>query len=153
RPARMDGARIRAQIEAHGVTRVIAPPALCARLAEVGAPGVRAIFTGGGPVFPNLWRALHLAAPDARLCAVYGSTEAEPIAHIDYDEIGDDDWAAMARGEGLVAGRPIPEATLRFDGREIEVAGPHVNRGYLDPNDDAGAKVLSGGRLWHRTGD
>lgn len=153
RPGAMDGARLRGQIALHAATRVVAPPALCARLAEAPAPGLRAVFTGGGPVFPNLWRALRAAAPAARLCAIYGSTEAEPIAHVDWDEIADTDWAAMAEGAGLLAGRPVPEAKLEIRDGEIEVAGAHVNRGYLDPADDAETKTVRDGELWHRTGD
>jgi olefin beta-lactone synthetase len=153
RPARMSGARLRRQIAAHGVTRVLAPPALCARIADGSHLDVRGIFTGGGPVFPNLWRKLREAAPKAQLCAIYGSTEAEPIAHVDWDEISSADWRAMAAGEGLLAGKPIPEIALGFDGDEIEVAGPHVNRGYLDSADNATTKVARDGLLWHRTGD
>jgi acyl-coenzyme A synthetase/AMP-(fatty) acid ligase len=153
RPAGMSGARLRRQIAAHGVTRVLAPPALCAQLADGSSLDVRAIFTGGGPVFPNLWRKLREAAPGARLCAIYGSTEAEPIAHVEWDEISSGDWRAMANGAGLLAGRPIAEIALGFDADEIEVAGPHVNRGYLNSADDAATKVIRDGVLWHRTGD
>ncbi len=153
KPARLDGARLRRQMAASKVNRVVAPPALCARLAQAPMPNLTTIFTGGGPVFPNLWRELRTAAPKARICAVYGSTEAEPIAHIDMDEIADEDWDAMASGDGLLAGYPIPEIAINFADREIEVSGPHVNRGYLDRGDDAATKVARDGQLWHRTGD
>ncbi len=153
KPARLDGARLRRQMAASKVNRVVAPPALCALLARAPLPDLGAIFTGGGPVFPNLWHELRSAAPKARICAVYGSTEAEPIAHIDMDEIANEDWHAMARGEGLLAGYPIPEIGIDFANREIEVSGPHVNRGYLDRVDDAATKVARDGLIWHRTGD
>lgn len=153
RPAQLDGAWLRRQIAENRVNRIVAPPALCARLADAPLSNVEAIFTGGGPVFPNLWRSLHAAAPEARICAVYGSTEAEPIAYVDMDEIEDEDWRAMSHGEGLLAGHPIPEIALGFEDHEIEVAGPHVNRGYLDPADDASTKVARDGLIWHRTGD
>jgi acyl-coenzyme A synthetase/AMP-(fatty) acid ligase len=155
RPGRLDPERLRAQIQTHRVNRVVAPPAVCARLIEQapGPLGVEAIFTGGGPVFPNLLKGLHAAAPDAAIHAVYGSTEAEPIAHIRFDHIGDAEWSAMAAGAGLLAGRPIPEATIALRDGEIMVAGPHVNRGYLDSRDDASTKIMEDGVLWHRTGD
>ena len=153
RPGRMDGARLRQQIVSHGVTRVIAPPALCQRLAEAPPTDIRAIFTGGGPVFPNLWHSLRAAAPRARICAVYGSTEAEPIAHIDWDEITNADWEAMANGAGLLAGRPIAEIALALNGAEIEVAGAHVNSGYLNSADNSATKEKRDSVLWHRTGD
>ena len=155
RPARLDSGRLARQIAEHRVRRVIAPPAVCARLAEApdGLADLSAVFTGGGPVYPNLLKALHAAAPRAALHAVYGSTEAEPIAHIRFDEIGALEWAAMAEGAGLLAGRAIPEAQVAVREGEIEVAGPHVIRGYLDPSDDASTKRLRDGVLWHRTGD
>jgi acyl-coenzyme A synthetase/AMP-(fatty) acid ligase len=153
RPARLDGRRLAAQMATHGVNRVVAPPAVCARLTAQRLNGLDAVFTGGGPVFPNLLHALHAAAPAAALHAVYGSTEAEPIAHIDLNAIGEPDWRAMSDGEGLLAGAPIPEARIAIHDREIEVAGPHVNRGYLDPRDDISTKRTRGDALWHRTGD
>jgi acyl-coenzyme A synthetase/AMP-(fatty) acid ligase len=153
KPAGMNGARLRRQILRHRINRVIAPPALCARIAQAPCPSLAAIFTGGGPVFPDLWRALTVSAPNARICAVYGSTEVEPISHVDWRDITDADWTAMAAGAGLLAGRPIPEIALAFDNHEIEVAGPHVNRSYHDPALNAGVKILRNGRIWHRTGD
>jgi acyl-coenzyme A synthetase/AMP-(fatty) acid ligase len=153
KPARMNGARLRRQIVRHQINRVIAPPALCARIAEAPCPSLTAIFTGGGPVFPDLWRTLSVSAPNARICAVYGSTEAEPIAHIDWRDIADADWTAMAAGGGLLAGRPIPEIALAFRDHEIEVAGPHVNATYHDRASNAGVKIARNGRIWHRTGD
>jgi acyl-coenzyme A synthetase/AMP-(fatty) acid ligase len=155
RPARLDGARLSEQVREHRINRVVAPPAVCARLVQASEElnGLDAIFTGGGPVFPNLLHALHAAAPRARLHAVYGSTEAEPIAHTAFDDISDADWRAMAAGEGLLAGTPVPEARVAIRDGEIQVAGPHVNRGYLDPRHDAATKQTRDGVLWHRTGD
>lgn len=155
RPAKLDGARLRRQMATHRVNRIVAPPAVVARIVE-GAeamPKLEAIFTGGGPVFPNLLRAAAKAAPGATMHAVYGSTEAEPIAHVRMDQIGDADWEAMATGGGLLAGKPIPEISVELRDHEVFVAGPHVNGGYLDAVDDVSTKSLRDGVLWHRTGD
>ncbi len=155
RPAKLSGARLRAQIAAHRVNRVVAPPAVCARVAD-GAQQmeqIEAVFTGGGPVFPNLLHAIARAAPRAAVHAVYGSTEAEPIAHIEMKEITAADWEAMAHGEGLLAGTPIAEIAVEIRDHELFVAGPHVNRGYLDPTDDRSTKCIKGDKMWHRTGD
>jgi acyl-coenzyme A synthetase/AMP-(fatty) acid ligase len=155
RPAQLDGAALRRQMVRHKANRIIAPPAVCARIAEKAKPmtSVTAIFTGGGPVFPNLLHALARAAPSAAVHAVYGSTEAEPIAHVALDEIADADWEAMSQGAGLLAGRPIPEIEVDLRDHEIFVAGPHVNQGYLNPDDDRTTKSRIEGKLWHRTGD
>jgi acyl-CoA synthetase (AMP-forming)/AMP-acid ligase II len=59
----------------------------------------------------------------------------------------------MADGAGLLAGMPISQARIEIVDHEIQVAGPHVNRGYLDPTQDASTKVARDDILWHRTGD
>ena len=155
RPAQLNGGKLREQIAEHQVNRISAPPAGVARIVEGAAAdrAIKAIFTGGGPVFPNLLRAAVRAAPAANIHAVYGSTEAEPIAHLSLKDIADADWQAMAEGAGLLAGTPIPEIKVEIRDHEVFVAGPHVNRGYLDPADDRATKAIRDGLLWHRTGD
>jgi acyl-coenzyme A synthetase/AMP-(fatty) acid ligase len=155
RPAKLKGEKLRRQIEDYRVNRIVAPPAVVARIAEDAAPmpSLLAVFTGGGPVFPNLLRATERAVPRAAIHAVYGSTEAEPIAHVEMKDINDADWTAMAEGKGLLAGKPIPEIEVDIRDHEVFVAGEHVNEGYLDPTDDASTKSRRDGKLWHRTGD
>ena len=155
RPAQLDGGKLREQILRHRVNRIVAPPAVVARIAEGAVPmsQLQAVFTGGGPVFPNLLHAIARAAPSAEVHAVYGSTEAEPIAHLALKDISEADWAAMAGGAGLLAGSPIAEIKVEIRGHEVFVAGLHVNRGYLDPADDLSTKSIRDGVLWHRTGD
>jgi acyl-coenzyme A synthetase/AMP-(fatty) acid ligase len=155
RPAQLDGGKLRQQILDHRVNRIVAPPAVCARIAE-GAdpmPNLEAIFTGGGPVFPNLLHDLERLAPNAAIHAVYGSTEAEPIAHVKLEDISEADWQSMANGKGLLAGKPISEISVELRDNEVFVSGRHVNEGYLDPADDVSTKSRKDGRLWHRTGD
>lgn len=155
RPAKLNGERLRQQIDNHRANRIVAPPSVVARIAEESPPllGIDAVFTGGGPVFPNLLRAAQRSAPKAAIHAVYGSTEAEPIAHVELREIEPADWDAMASGAGLLAGKPIPEIEVELRDHEVFVAGPHVNEGYLDPADDKSTKSIREGTLWHRTGD
>ena len=149
-----DVGAIVAHMRRHRVTRALLPPALCERLVECeDPPPLRAIFTGGGPVLPDLMARMNAVWPDAEIVAVYGSTEAEPIAHLRVSEIGQEDWAAMRAGGGLLAGTPIPQIELDIRDDEIVVTGEHVNKGYLDPAHDASNKVTRDGRTWHRTGD
>jgi acyl-CoA synthetase (AMP-forming)/AMP-acid ligase II len=131
RPARVDAALLAERMRAHGVERIVASPALLANLVTAlrarGAtlPALRLIASGGAPVMPPLADALRAVAPNARVLAVYGSTEAEPIAILDTgasapatttaaaaddaDADADDtaaDRAAMRAGAGLLAGTP-----------------------------------------------
>lgn len=180
RAASYDPAPVLAQCAAHGVTRFTASPAFLARLTERPHPAlarISRIVTGGGPLFPDVLAQLRHAMPRAALTAVYGSTEAEPIAHRDIP--GDDAEAATAaaRGQGLLAGAPdaavhcavIPEAAMPVGALspeafaaleappgvagEVVVAGAHVVRHYVNGVGEAESKLRVGDRVWHRTGD
>src|SRR5439155_22439109 len=65
-------------------------------------------------VFPRMLDAIAGAAPNASVVAVYGSTEAEPIAEIDRRDISAEDRAAMTQGAGLLTGRPAASIQLRI---------------------------------------
>ena len=117
-------------------------------------------------------------APNADVVAVYGSTEAEPIAHITDREMSEADRRAMLAGKGLLAGVPVSSIQLRilrdswgrpvgpFDAEEfvkhclppdqpgeIVVSGGHVLPGYLHGVGDEETKFRVDGMVWHRTGD
>jgi acyl-CoA synthetase (AMP-forming)/AMP-acid ligase II len=141
-------------INDNGVRRVLAPPAICELIAaSPSSLELDAIFTGGGPVFPDLLLKLAQKLPRADIVSVYGSTEAEPIAHQSVAEVSSADWAGMRNGAGLLAGAPVAEIRLRLIDDEIVVTGTHVNKSYLDGVGDAQAKPLIEGEIWHRTGD
>jgi acyl-CoA synthetase (AMP-forming)/AMP-acid ligase II len=182
-PGAIDAAVLVGQIEREGVARMAASPALFERLIEHGERtgatmrGLRKLFTGGAPVFPRTLESLRRVAPEATIAAVYGSTEAEPIAHLDAREIQQRDLDAMAAGAGLLAGRLEPCIDLRVIGHrdgpiaamtgedfatlvlspdeagEIVVAGDHVLQGYWQGRGDEETKFRVAGRVWHRTGD
>jgi len=183
RPGSIDPAPVLRQIVTHRVTRCVASPAFFERLLEgPDAAGSLAtltrIYTGGAPVFPGLLQRLQRTMPRARVAAVYGSTEAEPIADIDWNDISTDDLHEMFCGGGLLAGRPVPDIDLRiienqwgralapvaaadFAGLclsnrrpgEIIVHGGHVLGGYLGGVGDDQTKWRVGDGVWHRTGD
>ncbi len=172
------------QVLAHSVTSSVASPAFFECLARHCAgrgltlPSFRKLFTGGAPVFPRLLDQMQVMAPAADVVAVYGSTEAEPIAHVSRAEIRPEDLRAMLDGRGLLAGVPVPSIDLRilrdqwgtpvgpysrqeFDAAccpagqpgEIVASGEHVLGGYLHGRGDEETKFRVGGAVWHRTGD
>ncbi|HEX4948836.1 MAG TPA: AMP-binding protein [Blastocatellia bacterium] len=183
-PGKIDPAPVVQQIQRMKPHSTAASPAFLERIADyclrrqIQLISFQKIFTGGAPVFPRLLDKLHKVAPNARIVAVYGSTEAEPMAEIARDEMSDDDLQAMWRGRGLLTGRPVPEIQLRilrkqwgtpiteltqaeFDAAcldvnepgEIVVTGDHVLSGYLHGQGDEETKFRVGGKVWHRTGD
>jgi acyl-CoA synthetase (AMP-forming)/AMP-acid ligase II len=183
RPGSIDPEPVLSQIRRWSPVRTVASPALLARLAshclETGErlDSLTHIWTGGGPVSVRLMDRLAIVAPRARVSAVYGSTEAEPIALIDRDAIADGDRRSIRDGRGLPAGQPVSSISVRiladrgvapvgpftleefdraaapagFPG-EIVVSGDHVLGGYLNGSDEANKFTVDGTR-WHRTGD
>ncbi|SMX45697.1 AMP-binding protein [Actibacterium lipolyticum] len=154
RPDQLSAPRLAHWIKETRATRALLPPALCETLAQADIPpGLHTVFTGGGPVFPDVVAALKKQRPGLRVVSVYGSTEAEPIAELDWADIDDALLSRMAQGGGLLAGAPVEAARLRIVDDEIQVAGAHVNDGYLDPAMNSDTKVRDGDVIWHRTGD
>ena len=145
---------LKAFIKTHKITRALVPPILCEALADIsGPPTLRAIFTGGGPVFPDLLKRLNQSYPQADIVSVYGSTEAEPISHAHFKDLTPVHFEKMKSGAGLFAGTPISEISLRLEEKEILVSGDHVNKGYMNGVGDAENKRKIDGLIWHRTGD
>jgi olefin beta-lactone synthetase len=136
------------------------------------------LFTGGAPVFPGLLKRLQAQMPESAIVAVYGSTEAEPIAEIPLSQISAKDFVKMADGEGLLAGAVIDDIQCKIIrdlwgtplkpmtqkqfyacqnskkiAGEIVVHGEHVLKKYLDGFGDLENKFAVDGEIWHRTGD
>jgi acyl-coenzyme A synthetase/AMP-(fatty) acid ligase len=177
RPSEADGRRLLAQIEAAGVTCSTLSPWLLRAAAAAGEDGaamrgVRRIATGGAPISADDVAAVKRAAPNAGLHILYGSTEVEPIAHLVAAEM-----PAAGEGGGVCVGTlaaGLEHRLIRIsrepvklgsggwsewevpDDRpgELVVAGEHVCANYYR-NDEAfrRAKIVDGGRVWHRTGD
>ncbi|HYE72207.1 MAG TPA: AMP-binding protein [Blastocatellia bacterium] len=183
-PGAIESEPLVAQIQKYKSHSTAASPALLERIADycqqhkITLDCFQKIFTGGAPVFPRLLDKLHSVAPQADVTAVYGSTEAEPIAEIAQCEIASSDRAAMHSGKGLLAGMPVPQIQLRiirdqwgtrihpllqtefddvslpeFEAGEIVVSGDHVLPGYLHGSGDEETKFRVGNQVWHRTGD
>ncbi len=184
RPGFIDSHRVARQIERYHPTRSGGSPAFYERLLTVSqnekSPLLpfQKIYTGGAPVFPSLLEKIQEAAPQANVVAVYGSTEAEPISHIDWKQISSDDLKAMRSGKGLLVGQPVPQIEVailhdqwgqslglltasEFENKrvplvqsgEICVTGEHVLKGYLNGQGDSETKFKVDDKTWHRTGD
>lgn len=183
RPGAVQAEAVLKQIDRHAVVRSTGSPAFYQRLAEQcerearKLSPLRQIYTGGAPVFPDLLERLQRLMPEGGPVTVYGSTEAEPIAHLAYCDVNAADRAAMKQGAGLPVGKPVRQICLRIVdpdriavGRmsadaferarcaadvpgEILVAGDHVLQGYVNPADDSETKLRVGEAVWHRTGD
>lgn len=183
RPGAIDPVPVLQAMRACGVTRASGSPAffrqLCEGLTETASPELKHLHTGGAPVTPRMMLDYaRLMAPHCGVTAVYGSTEAEPIAELSAMELDDPALAGPEAGYGLPAGRPVAAVELRLlavtdtpppfrlsatelaarcvepgEIGEITVSGAHVLDGYLDGVGDEQTKLEVDGVRWHRTGD
>jgi acyl-CoA synthetase (AMP-forming)/AMP-acid ligase II len=180
----VDAALVVHALRRGGVMRTTASPAFLERVVDyclrqrLTLEMLRRVYTGGAPVFPRTLARIQQVCPNALVTAVYGSTEAEPIAQIDYHAMTPRDLTSMVAGRGLLAGTPEPCLHVRILGArwgqpvaplnaaefaaacqptgepgEIVVSGAHVLKGYLHGIGDEQTKFRVADTLWHRTGD
>lgn len=141
---------------------------------------LRRVVTGGAPISKDNVKDFKSIAPDSDVWVLYGSTEVEPMAHIEAKEMlslpENPDHEIVE--EGVNVGHISEDLEYKFikifkepveykDGlwEEIEVAdgqvgefivtGDHVCRDYYNnPGAFKKAKIKDDlGRVWHRTGD
>lgn len=141
---------------------------------------VRGVVAGGAPVPPRLLTLLQRCCPNARgaIEVLFGSTEAEPVATIEADEVLAETARETERGRGNCVGRPVADVEVkvvrprrgpwtlgpggwgdvevaRGDVGEVLVTGDHVQRDYYRNPAAVLENKLTGpdGRVWHRMGD
>jgi len=169
----VDAARVLRQMKAHGVTTCTASPPFFDRLAETidpqAPPSLRRLLTGGAPVSDAQLRAWRRALPDPEILVVYGSTEAEPVAHLTAEERLHAVNDLRPRTPGYCVGHPSPRVqakVIRLGGSldqelpageigELVVTGDHVSRDYYrNPQAVQEHKIADpSGAVWHRMGD
>jgi acyl-CoA synthetase (AMP-forming)/AMP-acid ligase II len=180
RVAQVEPSAILRQMENHGVTTCTASPPFFDRLARYleqqgsPGPGLRRILTGGAPVRDDQLRAWQRCFPRSEVLVVYGSTEAEPVAHISATERLEATSDIRPEAPGYCVGRPVDEVRTRVIRIEAGAASPDTN---LDvPEHDIGELLVTGdhvckdyfrnpeavrecklveadGTVWHRMGD
>ncbi len=183
-PSRISCNRILRQLTRTRANSLVGPPSFIDRVTRDPVASMRPlgelkkIFTGGGPVYSELVDQVGRAAPNARFTAIYGSTEAEPIAHYTRPDRTAEIGSEASQHDGLLLGQPVAEIRLRIiedryasafgelsveefqrleqpcgQPGEIVVCGPHVIRGYHHGLGDQETKINVEGDVWHRTGD
>lgn len=142
--------------------------------------GLRRVVTGGAPISKDDVKSFYAIAPQTDLWILYGSTEAEPMAHIE----GRDMLASELAGDpeivesGVNVGHISEDVEAKFirviqgsvdlrnaDWKTVEVpagqvgeflvTGDHVCRDYYNNPDAFKSTKIEDrtGRVWHRTGD
>ncbi len=170
------------QIEGWRPVSTVITPGLLSLLTSTASQNILNSFTtiivGGAPLMPSELEKIHSLAPNATIKVLYGSTEAEPIATISFQEITKEDITRMNTGYGLLVGHPGDGVELRiihqqppnYPGRitqnefetlmqkndsigEIIVTGAHVVNRYLDSRSEEKEFIHVGSTTWLRTGD
>lgn len=186
-PAQHDAAVLIAQMKSTNTTCTTLSPSLLNAVSafclqnNLELPFLRRIITGGAPVSKDDVVKIKKACPNAEVLVLYGSTEVEPMAHIEgqemIDQVQSDDpeWVE----EGVNVGHMDEGLSVKFlkinkdpifiqqekdwdlhtvskgSVGEIIVAGEHVCESYYN-NEEAffRAKIRDqDGKVWHRTGD
>lgn len=182
KPSETNPAWVVHQIKEFKVTTSAGSPAFFWPIAQyclahnIKLESIRAIFTGGAPVRPELIEALTEILPNGTAHVVYGSTEAEPISMINAQDILNETAQLIKEGQGNCVGKPVEEIDVRIikisDAPinftnweslsqpagpigEIVVTGLHVNKTYYKNPEAVRENKFQDdqGRIWHRTGD
>lgn len=175
KPAEVDGQVLLEDVIKYKATRFGGSPVLVNQitphLTNDTQHSLTHVYMGGGPVYPTILYNLQQKLPRSTVYGLYGSTEAEPIAHMSSFEYGNKQVVATHAGDGLYVGTPIQEIEIKIIDSdkltddlksldeiechkgEIIVCGDHVLKGYLNGEGDAENKIHMNGKIWHRTGD
>ena len=175
-----DGGLITGQIMSESVDTILAPPSFFDNMIEIhkntgrSIHSIKKVITGGVPVFPEIMENLKKLFPYAEIKIIYGSSEAEPMAELCYNELEENDVEKMKNGGGLLAGKIIEDIDLMIiendpeisfgdpvnilkqgEKGEIIVSGDHVLDTYLNDIRGSGnmTKLVIEDKFWHRTGD
>lgn len=126
-------------IEQEKVSRLIGSPKLMSDLlAHSQLRTVKVAYLGGAPVYPSV---IDKIPAHIEVHIVYGSTEAEPIAHLQWSQMGVQVLEKIKSGYGLPVGNVVPEIDCMIGANhEILVKGLTV-------------LAKDGANAWHKTGD
>jgi acyl-CoA synthetase (AMP-forming)/AMP-acid ligase II len=184
RPGEKDPVMLVSQVRSCGITCATLSPSMIVNIAKfcddnkITMPKIRRVITGGAPISNDTLELFRKAVPNAEVWVLYGSTEVEPIAHIEAKDILFPKHGGKAGVDGVNVGHfaegleykllkinknPVTLVNNSWDGLvvgagevgELAVAGLHVCKSYYN-NTDAVAKtkiIEADGKVWHRTGD
>ena len=154
------------QITENNIQNIILPPAIFENIVKfckdekITLENVQEVYTGGAPVFYSLMKKIKDVFANAKIIALYGASEAEPISVLNFEDITEEDIENMKNGDGLLAGKIVNEIELKIEELEktpeknkisenkgeILVRGENVVDGYLNIEKNSDEN-------WHRTGD
>ena len=185
-PSASDGAALVSQILHEAITCTTLSPSVLNGVSRyclehaVTLHSLRRVVTGGAPISRDDVASFRLVAPEAKIWILYGSTEVEPMAHIEAEDMlaGGASEDKEVIEEGVNVGHISSDLRYKFihivrgdiklsaegwdhlevgagEIGEFIVTGDHVCRDYYN-NVEAflSTKIVDNdGAVWHRTGD
>jgi acyl-CoA synthetase (AMP-forming)/AMP-acid ligase II len=179
-PSDKDAAVIINQLFSAQITCCTISPSIFVNMAEycrknkITLSNLRRVVTGGAPVSKDNVRDFKGIAPAAEILVLYGSTEVEPIAHIEANEM----LGEKEDRQGVNVGKISEDLDYKFikiwrknvelgakgwqewevgAGKpgELVVSGDHVCENYYNNLEAFKATKIKepNGKIWHRTGD
>lgn len=179
-PSDNDAAIIVKQIFSAEITCCTVSPSIFVNIAQycrknkITLSNLRRVVTGGAVVSKYNVKDFKIIAPAAEILVLYGSTEVEPIAHIEANEILRDESGQQGVNVGWISEgleykfikiwrKDIKLGAMGWQEWELEkgkagelvVSGAHVCESYYNnPEAFNSTKIKDiGGKIWHRTGD
>ena len=169
------------QIQNNKVNRIMLSPGVLSNIIDycinknIKLKNVNKVFSGGGAIFLDLINNVKSVCKNAIMYTLYGSTEAEPIAMLDVNNIQKEDIEKINLGYGTLAGNIVGvdkcylvntdkqilgtlnksefEKIKTNNIGEIVVSGKNVLNGYVNGIGDAENKFNVEDIRFHRTGD
>lgn len=175
-----NGSKLIDQIQNNSINRIMCSPGLIKIIVDyciknnIEIPYKTKIFTGGGAVYLDLIDNIKKVFRSCSINTIYGSSEAEPIAMLNLDEMSEEDIKDTINGKGILAGKIIGvsdcktiETNKEIIGQitkeefekmsaevgEIVVSGKNVLDGYVGGIGDKENKFIVENTFYHRTGD
>ena len=169
------------QINKNNVNRIMLSPGVLSIITDycikrnVKFSNIKKVFSGGGAIFLDLIKNVQAVFKNSNMYTLYGSTEAEPIAILNVNEITENDIKKINLGYGILAGNIVGvdkcylintdkeklgilnndefEKIKTADVGEIVVSGENVLKGYVNGIGDEKNKFNVEEVKFHRTGD
>lgn len=160
-PSKIDISQLAKTIKEQRATRLLCSPSILENMLndsnKLCFDGIKLVHTGGGAVSLRTLKELPEIFPQAQIKIVYGSSEAEPIAVLDLEEVSLIDINKSGHGAGVLVGHPVSGLGLTFEKidelenskqniGEIIVSGSHVLKGTCKTGDIG--YLDEQGRLW-----
>lgn len=106
------------QIIKNKINRIMAAPGILNIILDyaiknnIKIKNVKKIFTGGGAIFLDFINKLKTVFENANIVTLYGSTEAEPIAKLNINDLKEDDIERVKNGYGILVGNIVRSRKL-----------------------------------------